>query len=112
MSGNELTTNANIKPQSSTISAKELLATKTKLIERIDNSKIDGNSEIIIGFNASLEDIKNKVNNVVLPTTDVTPDSKDYLDTLEIMYLIGTLSKSVDNVVATFKVIGGKNNGR
>ena len=47
-----------------------------------------------------------------MPTKDISSSDDEYLGTLEILYRLESLNKSVDTTVSTFKTLGKVENGK
>ena len=110
-----LSSNVIKEEKGTTISYKELQIRCDDILLKIKNNKLEECSEsadYIKGYNLSLNDIEKNIKNIILPTKDISSSDDGYLETLEILYRLESLNKSVDTTVSTFKTLGKVENGK
>ena len=87
------------------INVSDMLNSKNKLLDKINNNLSSDTDNVSIGYNLSINDIKKKVDNIKIPNKDIGADDDMYLDVLESLYLLDYLDKSLDTVINNFKVV-------
>ena len=87
------------------INVSDMLNSKNKLLDKINNNLSSGTDDVSIGYNLSINDIKKKVDNINIPNKDISADDDMYLDVLESLYLLDYLDKSLDTVINNFKIV-------
>ena len=87
------------------INVSDMLNSKNKLLDKINNNLSSDIDNVSIGYNLSINDIKKKVDNIKIPNKDISADDDMYLDVLESLYLLDYLDKSLDTVINNFKIV-------
>ena len=87
------------------INVSDMLNSKNKLLDKINNNLSSDTDNVSIGYNLSINDIKKKVDNIKIPNKDISTDDDMYLDVLESLYLLDYLDKSLDTVINNFKIV-------
>ena len=87
------------------INVSDMLNSKNKLLDKINNNLSSDTDNVSIGYNLSINDIKKKVDNIKIPYKDNSAGDVMYLDVLESLYLLDYLDKSLDTVINNFKIV-------